>query len=368
MRRLPPRFLFNILLLSLPLLAATGAAVYFYIRDLPRWEAGEKKRVRADYREIAEELKEAKETATLVEKERGWSAKSIFSGVMKPGDWGCFPVSDTEMTVWYQEGRKCYARNIPLIEETDFESVYLIGASGILGILLILTLLGIRFFVIETYARDDFLAATAHDLTTPLVALRLLIGRENEDAQVAIERLIRLVGNIKDYLRPGGRRPKLTLTKVDLFAAYKEAYKPFALSFQELMDDERDVPIYEDGNAPWFVRADETRLMQILWNLLSNDLKYAAPEGTVEVHLTRKDGSIAISFVDEGPGMSLYQRKHAFNRYFRAQSVRKTGKGGFGIGLCTSREMARLMGGDITVSANSPKGCIFTLTLPSAEG
>lgn len=367
MRRLPPRFLFNIVLLCLPLFAVTGAAVYFYVRDLPRWEANEKKRVRADYREIAEELKEAKDSATLVQKTRGWSSNSLFNGRMKPGDWGCFPASDTEMTVWYQEGRKCYARNTPILEETDIESVYLVGASGLLGILLILTLLGIRFFVIETYERDDFLAATAHDLTTPLVALRLLISRENEDAQQAIERLIRLVGNIKDYLRPGGRRPVFVFKEVDLLAAYKEAYKPFSLSFKELTDDEHDVPIYEDGNAPWLVRADEARLMQIIWNLLSNDLKYAAPEGAASVHLTRKGRSVAISFVDEGPGMSLYQQKRAFNRYFRARSVLKSGKGGFGIGLCTSREMARLMGGDLIVSANNPHGCIFTLTLPAAE-
>ncbi len=367
MRRLPPRFLFNSLLLCLPLLAALGAAVYFYIRDVPRFEAGEKKRIRAEYREIAEQLKDTKAPSTLVKRERGWGTKSLFSGVMSPGDWGCFAASDTEMTVWYQEGRKCYAQNTPILEETDIESVYLIGASCILGVLLVFTLIGIRFFVVETYARDDFLAATAHDLTTPLVAMRLLIGRDNIDARQAIERLIRLVGNIKDYLRPGGRRPKLSFTKVDLLALYKEAYKPFALSFQELTDDERDVSIHEDGTAPWLVIADETRLMQILWNLLSNELKYAAPDGPVAVHLTRKEGCVAISFVDEGSGMSFLERKYAFSRYFRANSARKSGKGGFGIGLCTSYEMARLMRGALTVSANKPKGCIFTLTLPAAE-
>ncbi len=367
MRRLPPRFLLNIILLCMPLLAATGAAVYFYIHDLPRLEMSEKSRLRADYREIAEGLKAVKDLDSVAKKTRGWSSNSLFSGSMAPGEWGCLPLSDAEMTVWYREGRKYFARNVPMLEETDIRSVCFIVGVSILGFLLIFTLIGVRFFVIETYARDDFLAATAHDLTTPLTALRLFVGAENTEAQQAIERLMRLVGNIKDYLRPGGHHPKLTLTKVDLLSLYKEAYKPFSLDFQELWGDGKEVPLRVEGDGAWFVRADETRLLQIIWNLLSNELKYAAAEGAVEVHLARVKDKVVLSFVDEGPGMSYYARKHAFSRYFRARNVKASSKGGFGIGLCTSYEMARLMGGSLSVSPNTPHGCIFILTLPTAE-
>ena len=64
--------------------------------------------------------------------------------------------------------------------------------------------------------------------------------------------------------------------------------------------------------------------------------------------------------------MTPRQMRRAFDRYYRAKTVLESGKGGFGIGLCTSREFARAMGGDLSVRANSPHGCVFTLSLPSA--
>ena len=64
--------------------------------------------------------------------------------------------------------------------------------------------------------------------------------------------------------------------------------------------------------------------------------------------------------------MSKQQMRKAFDRYYRAKTVLESGKGGFGIGLCTAREFARAMGGDLTVRANAPSGCVFALTLPLA--
>ena len=56
--------------------------------------------------------------------------------------------------------------------------------------------------------------------------------------------------------------------------------------------------------------------------------------------------------------------RKAFDRYYRARTALTSGKGGFGIGLCTARAFARAMGGDLSVRANRPKGCVFTLKLP----
>lgn len=104
--------------------------------------------------------------------------------------------------------------------------------------------------------------------------------------------------------------------------------------------------------------------LQILWNLFGNDLKYAAPYGKVTVRFAADEKFVRVEFIDEGQGMTPRQMKRAFDRYYRAQTVLESGKGGFGIGLCTAREFARAMGGDLTVRANQPKGCIFSLLLP----
>ena len=107
--------------------------------------------------------------------------------------------------------------------------------------------------------------------------------------------------------------------------------------------------------------------MQILWNLFGNDLKYAAPHGPVSVRI-RRDGRFAlVEFADAGPGMTRREMRRAFDRYYRAKSVMESGRGGFGIGLCTSREFARAMGGDITVAANGASGCVFAFRLPLAH-
>lgn len=367
MRRIAFRFLLNVFLLCLPTLVATGAAVFFYLRDVPRIVANEKKRLRGEYRDIAVELKEAKDPATLAQNTRGWSSKSLFDGAMSPGEWGCFPQSPTEMQVWYRQGRQYYARTVPALEEIDFQRIFLVGGICLLALLIALTVLGIRFFVVETRAKDDFLAATAHDLTTPLVGLRLLIGNENEEAQHAVSRLLHLVDNIKEYLRPGGRRVSISCKEVDLLAVYDEAYQLFAANYRDLRS-EGDIVVKGREGGSCKVWADDMRLLQVLWNLLGNELKYAAPYSPIEVHIARGGDCVSISFVDSGPGMSPYERQHAFDRYYRARGALKTGKGGFGIGLCVSREFARLMGGDLTVAANEPKGCVFTLTLRAFKG
>jgi signal transduction histidine kinase len=105
---------------------------------------------------------------------------------------------------------------------------------------------------------------------------------------------------------------------------------------------------------------------QILWNILGNDLKYAAPHGKVSVAFSADDRYVSVRFADAGPGMKPREMKKAFDRYYRAGSAAECGKGGFGIGLCTAREFAEAMGGKLTLEANSPRGCIFTLTLPRA--
>ena len=77
--------------------------------------------------------------------------------------------------------------------------------------------------------------------------------------------------------------------------------------------------------------------------------------------------SAAVEFADQGIGMTARQMRRAFGRFYRAAGLHECGKGGFGIGLYTSRVAARRMGGDLTVRANTPKGCVFTFVLKRLE-
>lgn len=229
-----------------------------------------------------------------------------------------------------------------------------------------MTIFGIMYFWKFVKERDDFLAATAHDLTTPLIGLRYAIGRNEEDARSLNERMLRLVENIKDFLKLGTRRiPEKK--PFDALKAYSEAYKIFAADYRDLFDGNDVEKEFDRDENSFTALGDETLAIQIMWNLLGNDLKYAAPYGKVKVCFSKEKSHIKISFVDEGQGMTERQMKKAFDRYYRASTVLKSGKGGFGIGLCTAREFARSMGGDLVLTKNVPNGCIFTLTLPCAE-
>ena len=227
-----------------------------------------------------------------------------------------------------------------------------------------LTLAGCWTFRNSVKERDDFVAATAHDLTTPLVALRRLIGRDDVEAKVLAERMMRLVKNLTDFLKLGGRRPGPELRPIDLRKAYEEAYALFRDDYRWHFGG-KDVAT--EGPAALMAEADETMAVQILWNLLANDLKYAAPCGSVAVRFAASGAFVTVSFADTGRGLPAAERKRIFDRYYRVQSVMTSGKGGFGIGLCTAREFARAMGGDLTVAANEPQGCVFTLKLRRAK-
>ena len=287
--------------------------------------------------------------------------------------------------------------------------------SVFLLVLIAMTAVGIRYFVGYVKSRDDFMAATAHDLTTPLVALRHLIGRDDDEARTLNERMIRLVENIKSFMRLGGRRPAPQPSEFNLVSAFNSAYALFREDYRDLFDG-RDLPLtvgtvppssgtvplpstgtvpltpagtvpqgtgtvppISMGTGPVMVWADETLTLQIIWNLLGNDLKYAAPFGPVTARITIGDSPrkfigdrpqgvwVRLELIDEGKGMTPREMRRAFDRYYRAKTVLESGKGGFGIGLCNAREFARAMGGELSVRANEPRGCIFTLTLPAAR-
>ena len=332
------------------------SVAYFLIDKVPRLECNEQRRVQQEYRERTVEAKEKGEGEEFDFEKSG----------LKRGDLRITkePWGSGRDFVWYFKGGKAYRLQVEPVEGFDFRTVFY--PIGVLVSLLFIamTVFGVRYFWKFVKSRDDFLAATAHDLTTPLAGMRMMIGRADDEVKRLNERMILIVNNIKDFLKLGGKRRKPDLKPVDIVALTKEAYQLFAADYA---DSEGGAVTFQTSQTfQTFVMADETMALQILWNLFGNDLKYAAPYGKVTVRFAQEAGFVRVEFVDDGQGMTPQQMKKAFDRYYRAKTVLESGKGGFGIGLCTAREFARAMGGDLTVRANNPKGCVFTLSLPAS--
>lgn len=378
------RFARSIALICLPTVVVAALGARFLVADVPQIVRNEKNRAKALSERYAKEMRADHSLADFVwERGRGVVAGSAPGGPerwppdMPWKDWR--PEGGTknrDMWGWREApgGRlvwargaspadfsRVYARFAPVVERDYATTFYLFGPLFLL-VLAWATAAGVKHFADCVRTRDDFMAAAAHDLSTPLSALRLLVGHDDETARNLAERLVRIVANIKDFMRLGGRRPPPEKKPFRLEDAFAEAYASFAADFRDLADG-RDVVL--EGSAPP-VLGDTTLAVQILWNLLGNDLKYAAPHGRVTASLYATDGFAALELRDEGPGMSRREMKRAFNRYYRAKTVLQSGKGGFGIGLCAAREFAVAMGGSLSVRANSPRGCVFTLSLPLA--
>lgn len=365
MRRNDAIFARSIALICLPAVAAIFSGVYFLVEEVPDIVHQERRRVVEEYREKARSIKENPSLGKTVVRER--DGKWASAGKMAPGRWGYADVGGGKVRVWYAEGRGRTARAVEMdaVPEKDYVLLFNIAVPTILAIVVLLSAVGARYFAAYVRSRDDFLAASAHDLTTPLVGMRFAIGRDDETAKALNERMLRLVANIRDFLQLGGRRPPPKREKFNLLRAYEEAYAVFKADYRDLFDGE-DVEARLDGctKEDLEVSADETMTVQTIWNLLGNDLKYAAPYGRVEAVFSKEGSFAVLRLKDLGKGMTRREMSKAFDRYYRAKTVLESGKGGFGIGLCTAREFARAMGGSLSVAANEPNGCVFTLRIP----
>ena len=346
------------ILISLPALFVAGFGAIYVTLNVPGWIRLEPRRITLEYREVAERLVERPETAEFVgQRQKGWPRTGLVSG----NAWG-YVADGGRVRVWVVTASgTCLSAVVDAVRPVPYALVFYWGGSTVAVVLALLTALAVWSFLRFLRERDDFLAATAHDLTTPLAGLRLLIGRNTDDALMLVDRMLLLVANLKDFLKLGGRRPRPTADRLDLAALVSEAYRLFAEDYRDLFDGE-DVAIRADGVVE--AKGDATLVMQILWNLFGNDLKYAAPYGNVSVEVRREGRFAIVDFADTGQGMTRREMRKSFDRYYRAKTVMQSGKGGFGIGLCTSREFARSMGGDLIVRTNSPSGCVFTLSLP----
>jgi signal transduction histidine kinase len=226
--------------------------------------------------------------------------------------------------------------------------------------------------------KSEFLAKMSHELRTPLNAIIGITEMMQEDAQEFDD---------EDYIEPLGRVVRagkhllslindiLDLSKIE--AGKMELYpENFELTLF-IKDIERIVDPLVKKNANQMVvsidskikhmYADSTRVKQILLNLLSNACKFTDKGKIcllVSPSFLEKQPAISFSVIDEGIGMNEEQLGMLFQDFQQVDSSSTRKYEGTGLGLSISLKFAELMGGNITVSSESNKGSIFTVTLP----
>jgi signal transduction histidine kinase/ActR/RegA family two-component response regulator len=222
-------------------------------------------------------------------------------------------------------------------------------------------------------AKDEFLAMLSHELRNPLgaivsaVALLDLVGLRHETADSARQviarqarHLARLVDDLLDVARVTAGKIVLSQAPVNLAAVVRRVLSALtAASTGRLVKaDLADV----------FVHADETRIEQVITNLLGNAFKYTPPDGRVSV-IVRRDGDEAVLPVsDTGIGISTDLLPRVFDLFVQAGGGLERRQGGLGIGLSVARRLVELHGGRITAaSPGTGFGATFTVQLSALQ-
>jgi signal transduction histidine kinase len=112
------------------------------------------------------------------------------------------------------------------------------------------------------------------------------------------------------------------------------------------------------------VRADRTRVAQVLNNLVGNALKFTPPGGEVSVEVAREGDEARFCVRDTGPGIKTEDLPHIFDRFWQAEGRKR--KGGVGLGLAISKGIVTAHGGRIWAASEPGNGAMFCFTLPLA--
>ena len=224
-------------------------------------------------------------------------------------------------------------------------------------------------------AKSQFLANMSHELRTPFNGMLGMIDmlensplseRQRDQlatARASAEHLLSLLNDLLDLSAIDAGRMKIHPEPMQMAAVVRDAHQLVRAQGQR---KGLDMPLQISPHGLAWVLADATRIRQILLNLLSNAIKFT-DAGEVRLHVgCKSDGQRAlwtITVSDTGIGMDEHTVASLFQRFRQADDSTTRRYGGSGLGLEISRSLARMMGGDITVTSQRGQGSTFVVTL-----
>ncbi len=228
----------------------------------------------------------------------------------------------------------------------------------------------------ELQRRETFIAQLGHELRNPLSAIAnavtVLDTEPAHDDRVLRLRAIlkrqtsqlsRLVNDLLDISRI--TRGKISLNRAPLNLG--ELVTRCVQTLQETEGAEGRNLDVQFASANLIIEADEARVEQIVWNLLTNAIKFTEPGGSIDIAISRDDGNALFTVTDDGSGISPEELPDIFKPFHQA-TPGSVDAGGMGLGLALVEQLTHLHGGTVTVSSKGPgAGTRFEVRLPLAQ-
>jgi PAS domain S-box-containing protein len=224
--------------------------------------------------------------------------------------------------------------------------------------------------------KDEFLATLSHELRTPLHAILGWVQvlrtapspLSDQDVRRTVEVIernakaqVQLIEDLLDLSRILGGQVRLDVQRValiDVIGAAVDSARPAAdakgVRIETILDARRGI-----------VSGDPARLQQVVWNLLTNAIKFTPRDGKIQVLLERVNSHVEITVSDTGVGISEDFLPHVFDRFSQRDSSAGRRYGGLGLGLAITKQLVELHGGTVSAkSAGEGKGAMFIVRIP----
>ncbi len=221
--------------------------------------------------------------------------------------------------------------------------------------------------------RREFVANVSHELRTPLTTMRSYLEALADGAwkdeklapnflnvtQNETERMIRLVNDLLKLSKMDSKDYELKKDWVNFSEFFNHIIDRFEMGKEGNIAFKRDIP-----KRAIFVEIDEDKITQVLYNTISNAIKYSPEGGQLTFRLKEKDQQIEVSISDQGVGIPKDKLEKIFERFYRVDKARTRKMGGTGLGLAIAKEMVEAHEGEIWASSQEGRGTTIFFTLP----
>jgi len=288
---------------------------------------------------------------------------------------------------FYYKSPNYYLR-INLFIKYDNETAYILGQMKELFLISLassLVVFGIFIFTLKTMKnqkklsemKSDFINNITHEFNTPLNTIRVAganlkneqtvcsTGKVEQLADIIIRQNSRLQKLIEDVMKASifeEEGTALNISDADLCELVNTAAEDIKMKYEEKRIDYK---ISAPKEA--FCRCDEFQIMTAVYNLIDNAAKYSDNDSIIRIEIEKTDKCVELRVKDSGIGINEEDRKHIFDKFFRANNGKYTSAKGLGLGLFFVKKIIEAHSGEINVESYPGKGSIFFLKIPAAK-